>query len=203
MSGKANHYASTGEGMSIRGYLFPPHFDETSEFREARDFRNTLEPGDGIDYDWVWGYAKELHERQAKIYTTLDDKADAVIRYLGGGVGLLALGTLAAARVGDGKLLLWLLPTVVLALLSIVFAVRARRPGAAPGLPKVNQAIDHANKYSEKAKATFLGQLHVLCEGLRMTCVRKARLLTVATWLYLLSLATLALPIVAVIVARW
>src|SRR5437868_4272612 len=61
-----------------KGYGIEKHPD----YLAAVDFMVNFHPQEGKNYDWAWGYAEELYKQLNAAYKELDDKADALIKYL-------------------------------------------------------------------------------------------------------------------------
>jgi len=182
-----------------------PSYRSAPEYLAAEDFNDQIEPGDGIDYEWVLAYAKDLSARREKIAGIMDEKADAIIKYMGGGVGLFALGAIAAVPQGQGYLLLYSLPAVLFALCSVFLAALIRKPNDMPGLPSVADAMNYANRYTEgdAAKIKFLGQAHMACEAWRVVCRAKGKVLVWATGCYFTALLALLIPAVVACIEKW
>jgi hypothetical protein len=75
----------------------PQYIEKAEAHKRAVEFMHESTAKDGVEYKWVWEYAKELWELRSKVFNVLDDKADGIIKYLGGGTGLFAIGLLAKA----------------------------------------------------------------------------------------------------------
>src|SRR5690606_4594021 len=124
------------------------------------------------------------------------EKADAIIKYLGGGTAAVTLGTLAAVGPNNAWIPLLLLPSLVFALWSIYLALRVRQPTDVPSPPHVTTAIKYANAYGSQAEATFIALWHLCCEGIAFVNGRKARKLKIYGYLYFAAVACLLIPIV-------
>lgn len=174
---------------------------------DAVHFKNTFEPQDGVDYGWVGEYAKAQYAHYAAIFKDLDDKANSIVGYLGGGTSLLTLGTLTA--VASGQISPWIivfaLPSIGLALASLFFAALARQANWIVSLPTVQAACCYSEyaKFAGKGQAAFLGQWHLCITLMRPVVARKAFQVNVATWLFFSTVATLSLPLIVVLVRRW
>ena len=150
------------------------------------------------DYEWLVDYSKYLWEQRVRIFTTIDEKADSIIKYLGGGTAIFALGIIAKADSSNYFLIFWCLPAVLCSLGSILFAVIARMPRGVPSLPPIIQVINEYVEVYENAKAAqtaFLGQWNLACVDMKLICHRKSWFLGWATWLYLFAIALLILPL--------
>jgi hypothetical protein len=179
--------------------MIPRHIRENEDYCHAVSFMQGLQAKEGVEYSWVFDYAKALWAERSGEFTSLDNKADAIIKYLGGGLGLFSIGVLAKVDVSNAYLVLWTMPTIVCAVASIFLAAWARKPNPAPTLPPVEAAISCAEeeKDDKKSRTIFLGQWNLICEGLRLANRDKAWLLELATLFYCLALALLALPMLA------
>ena len=191
---------------NLRTLIYPPKFEDNPVYQKAEAFQESIEPVEGADYDWVWDYAKDVYDRLSKVYKDLDDKANDIIKYLGGGAGLFTLGAIANVNKDNAGLMLSALPALACALLSIFFAVLARKPNENRTQPSVFSAFRFAGHYldgdaedSKKAKAIFLGQWHLTCEAMGLAVDLKSRRVTWATWTFLLSIVLLLVPFIVAI----
>lgn len=168
---------------------------------EARAFKNTFEPQEGVDYAWVVTRAKEDHANMLTVFRRLDDKAGAVINYLGGGSGLLALGTFAGLT--SIKVNPWVIPAVLvpiaLTVAALVCAAIARRTANVSHPPGARDAIHYAEFFTKgQAEAAFVGLWVLATEEMAPVVSRKAELVDRAIWLLVAAVASLSIPIVAV-----
>jgi|SRR5579864_160387 len=178
----------------------PNHIEDNETYKRAVVAMKATTAKEGVEYGWVLEYAKTRYEHCSKILSILDDKADGIIRYLGGGTGLFALGALSKIDSANSHLVWWSLPAIFAALVSLWFAWRVRKARTVPSLPSV---LDAKENYAEgcptdgAAKAAFLGQWNLYCEGTRVECHAKAALLDRATCCYFIALVLLVLPLIA------
>jgi hypothetical protein len=170
------------------------HSDEA--YRRANVFKDRFQPRDDVDYAWIQTYSREVYSRLEQADQTLDTKAESIIKLLGGGTGLLALGALInAPKIG-------ILPVICIcaALLAALFAifsaawVRVPRESFLP--PSIAWAISYAHRYAKPADQ-FLGQWHLACEGMRLAVLAKAAGVRLATWLAVTAILFLALSFIA------
>jgi hypothetical protein len=175
----------------------PPNFDNDPTYVEAKNFAKTIEPEGGKDYGWVAEYAKDLYDRLARANKDIDEKANDIVKYLGGGSGLFALGAIAKTDASNAIMLFYAIPSFVIAVCAIVCAAAVRRPMGIDLPPSVEAAFDYASHYDMTARAAFLGQWHVACQYLVLVNGYKAKLVKLATWLFVGAIALLILPIVA------
>jgi hypothetical protein len=177
----------------------PSHIRDDESYRRAVSFMQNLQAKEGIDYGWVFEYAKSLWTERNSEFAALDNKADAIIKYLGGGLGLFSVGVLAKVDVSNAYLIFWALPAVVCAIISLFLAAWARKPSAAPALPPVEAAVNYAeeDKDEKKAHMAFLGQWNLICESHRLINLSKAWKLEQATYFYCAALGLLTLPLLA------
>jgi hypothetical protein len=159
----------------------------------------TVKAKEGINYDWVWDYAKEQWGYRVGSFESLETKADDIIKYLGGGTGLFAIGVLAKVDSSTVWIALATLPAVMLALFSLYYAVKAKRPDFAPSLPGIDNAKEYADG-SKEAKVAFLGQWHAACTDMKLVCRWKAGLVEKSIRFFWLAVTFLLLPLLVGIV---
>jgi hypothetical protein len=186
---------------SIRPGSSPAFVVNDSAYKQALEFMKYVGPKQGAEYGWVFDYAKILWEYRNRVFVSLDEKADSIIKYLGGGTGLFALGVLAKVDGSNWYIAVAAMPAVACALLAILFAILARRPSAFPGLSTVETAKDYADaeESSSAALAGFLGQWNLACEAVRLICQRKASRVEVAAWFTYAALVLLAIPLLVAV----
>jgi hypothetical protein len=180
---------------------FPKSVTNHPSHKEALEFLQS-DGNPSRDYSWAYEYAKSLWEHRTKVFAIIDDKADSIIKYLGGGTGIFALGIIAKVDSSNAYLAFWCLPAVVCALTSICFAVSARRVREVPSPPTVSQAIkEYVDSYdtADQAKAAFLGQWNLACVDMQIVCDRKSWFVEKATSLYFWALALLVVPLLVAI----
>jgi hypothetical protein len=174
------------------------------QLAQAKEFSKTIEPKDNVDYDWIWNYAKDKFDRAEQTYNELDDKANDIIKYLGGGTGLFALATLANITPKNFYVFFLAVPSFVLAVVSIALAASARRPNPVLELPDIRRAYRFVTNFEngESSKAAFLGQWDLACEGMFQANLLKAERIELATTYYLRAITFLAVPIIVAIAAN-
>lgn len=153
---------------------------------------------EGVEYAWVDDYRRVVWDHRCKVLSTLNDKADAIFRYLGGGTGLFALGVLVKLDHEHARLTEVSLPALLCALAAILLACIAKNPSYAPNLPSIQDALTtyaEGSGSDHEAIGAFLGQWNLACEDMRLVCMRKANLIQWATWLYFVAISFLLLPI--------
>lgn len=163
------------------------------EYLDAHNFKNSFRPRDETDYTWVAEYAQIVYTRLDQADQTLDSKADALIRVLGGGAGLLTLGMVANIAKLSGPVVFALGIALAFALASICFAALARLPRETFLPPSIAWALTYADAYGMKASAQFLAQWHLTCEGMRLLVRAKSLYVKYATWLAILCFGAVAL----------
>jgi hypothetical protein len=183
----------------IKPALRPVDFESRPDYSEAVEFRKSIEPSENVSHDWVYDYGKYKFERASLVFVELDQKANEIIKYLGGGTGLLTIAALAQIRPENAFYFLCALPAFVLAITSIYFAVYARQPVEAIEPPSVKAAYRYAESFGDSAKATFVGQWHQTCQCLDVVNEKKAARVFLATWFFLFAIAFLLLPFIAII----
>lgn len=168
-----------------------------AECPEAVAFKDTFEPRDGVDYGWVVSCARDEYGRAVEVFKRLDEKAAAIANYLGAGAGLLTLGSVTG--VASGQLGAWVVlaavPSVVLALLALALAVRARGTTLRVGLPPVPGMVGYAEFFGPRAEAAFLGQWHLCVAVMYRVIARKGGRVDLAVRCFVLAIASLSLPL--------
>lgn len=98
--------------------------------RDALAFNATFAPDWGIDYQWVVRHAKEQYAAADAAFRQVDEKAGALVGYLGGASGLIAVGAVAGTSGGqiDARLVLTAVPAFAFAVAAVACATIARRP---------------------------------------------------------------------------
>jgi hypothetical protein len=175
-------------------------------YKDAVAFAEAVEPGDDIAYEWVWSHARELYTHYDTLSEWLDGKAGSIVSYLGGGAGLFTIASLAlvATDRAAAVLVLWSLPALVCALASLVCAALARQASWTLSPPTVVSAFNFAGRFKSEreSRTAFLGQWHLAVTVSRLVCARKASLVNAATWLYVIAVGLLFLPLAAAAVRR-
>ena len=160
----------------------------------------TIEYSNDVDFDWLYEYCKFCFERALKIHSTLDEKADGIIKYLGGGTGLVTIAAISNARAENSYLYACLIPSVFFAILSILVACSARLPRTISDMPPVEAAYQLAKMKGEGdqrvGKAYFIAAWHQNVEHIHAVCKTKARLVSWSHWLFGLSIFFLPVPLI-------
>jgi hypothetical protein len=165
-------------------------------YQVALDNTKKFTPKPGCDYEWTVAYGKDCYAGLEASFRYLDEKADSIIKYLGGGSAVITVGALAAPGVAGSWLPYLFLPSLCCALLAIRAAAEIRQPNWVPGAPPVKVAVEYAEAYGDKAEATFVALWHACCEGVAVANDDKAKKLRGATRWYVRALAWLLLPVV-------
>jgi len=171
--------------------------DSDPAYEAAEEFNKSLAPTEGAKYEWVWDYAKFQFERADRLHRDLDDKANDIIKYLGGGTGLFTLAALANMTPQNVWVIFASLPAFALALISIALAARARYPNPTKEPPAIKSAYMYAEHLEDKtAKIRFIGQWHLTVEGMHLAIKAKAVRVKLATKCYVWAIVSLAIPII-------
>lgn len=171
-------------------------YKEHKIYLDAEKYRkDVFTPNPTRDYKWAIEYAKESYQRLEKTFQYLDEKADAIIKYLGGGTAVVTLAALTTVNRYSAWLPILLLPSLVCALRAIALALSVRQPTNHPSLPRVTTAIDYVHAYHE-AEETMLGFWHECCEGLDLVNGEKAKRVDAAGLYYYRALFCLLIPLI-------
>ena len=112
---------------------------------------------------------------------------------------MFAFGTVAGYTEGNLPAVLAILPSMLLALIAISFAVYARSPSPYPIPPSVAGAIRYVEELENQPQESFLAQLHCTCEEMRVAVMKKARLVRKANYVFLAAAWALLLPVVVTV----
>src|SRR5262245_13540499 len=185
--------------------LNEPDLTEHEKYKAAFAFKKrigpekppTTNPGDPPpDMKWICEFAKTSYEKLQSTFERLDEKADAIIKYLGGGTAIVAIGALATMTFKTAPLLFLLIPAVLCALRAIYCATVARVPRRVFIPPRVSDAVNYANAFRKEAEVVFIGEWNLACEGLELVTRQKAHHVTEATKFFYRSIFCLLLPLV-------
>lgn len=181
----------------VHDLVFGPDIETLRKVKEAREFTLGFEPEQDTDYLWVWDYARDRYAEVMATRDALDDKAGEVIKYLGGGAGVVTLAALMGVRPENAYLLKWAVPSFIATLIALFFAVRARQPADIPFAPPVRSAARYAGEFKDRSRPVFLGQWHLVCTRMDAVNGLKGRRIQVAVWSFFAAVALLSLPFYA------
>jgi hypothetical protein len=188
---------------TIRMAFWPPGIETAVECKRAAKFRESSLFKSGVEFGWVFDYAQQYYEKLSKVWKELDDKANEIIKYLGGGTGLFALGLMTKDL--DPRVIRAALPAIGCALFAVFSAVLARKPNEVWVLPDAKAAYDYAVhkdwQKEQQGKTEFIGQIHEQSEKLYLSIKIKSSRVTVATWFFFLAISLLVLPIAVLLQA--
>jgi len=178
---------------------------KSDEVRNAFEFK--FAPLPDVDYAWVIKHAKEQFAAADSAFKTADEKAVSIMNYLGSGAGLFTIGSIAglAANQLNPFVALAGIPSLLLAGLSLVFASLARRPYSAAYQPTAMQASERANLYdlhggtAIEAEASLVSTWHQATTLCQDATNRKAGWVSSATWMFVVSVSLLLLPLATAI----
>ncbi len=179
-------------------YQTHPVYLESVKFKDEFSpcVREPHEPDDvRYDYEWVRGHAKENYERLHKAFNDLDNKADAIIKYLGGGTTVISIAALFNVTPESVYLLYLLAPAVLTSVVSICLAMRARQPTAIPHPPTVEVATKYIAFFNSKSEAAFLGLWHCCGEGMEVKIKEKSQYVTWSGYALMATLFMLFVPL--------
>jgi hypothetical protein len=149
-------------------------FEKSEDYKAALNYYREFQQREDVDYSAAISYARELYDRYDKTDKLLDEKADSIIKYLGGGSALITVGTLISIK-GDNYsscvlaivAIVSLLPSLACAIYAVSNAIQGRRPRASGSLPPVKFAVEIAeyNKSKEKIEPSLWLIFHPICEA--------------------------------------
>jgi hypothetical protein len=216
------------------GNLFRPtkvlEYDETEEYKAALGFFQSFDTpvstpetklilpiGDDtpkelptpVDYAPVVDYAKTLLERMEHTEKLLDEKADSIVKHLGGGAALITFGVFFSFKAESSRAcligflgLLSTLPVLYCTVRAIRYAIAGRMPQSNATLLGVDYAVKIAEHYKEKDKVeiNLWLLLHPICQAYLHRNKYKAELVKKAHEYYLRALRWLFLPIATILI---
>jgi Type II secretion system (T2SS), protein G len=175
--------------------------EECEAYRNAKDFLSNSVAVQGVNYKWVADYAKYLWEDYNNDYSAMDEKAESIVKYLGGATGLLIIGVLFKVDAANSYIAISTIPAVICSLIAIGLALMAKQPAPFPRLPSIQQTKTYSDYHKEESPAVgaFLGQWNLACETARLICDCKAGLLKKTMIAAFSSLVLLLVPLVVAI----
>lgn len=185
---------------------FAAHVAATPGLHAAGKFNRDFGPIPDVDYEWVCDLAEKKFDLATDTYRNLDDKAGAVVTYLGGVTSLVAAGVVTAAATArlNGWVVAAFFPAFAAAAAAVVNAARARDPRAIYHPPRIDVMVrdaHHAAAHGMKnTRAISLGRWHVAVEGMYLAIAEKGQLVSNATWAMAWAVVLLGLPLLTVIV---
>jgi hypothetical protein len=179
--------------------VLPPFVRDDERHKLAVSFMGSAQASPNVDYQWVVEYAEALWEYRVKAFSALEEKGENILKYLGGGTGLFAVGVLAKIDKNNAHIAICTIPSLIAAVFALFFALRVKRPDSVPSIPTVDEAMSYADnlKSEREATAAFLGQWHLACTDMKITCDQKAWFVEMATYLFALAIVLLLIPVVA------
>lgn len=195
-------------------WFFPPapngigEYQDSPEYQQALEDYRKFEQQDGVSYEPVLTYARELAVRYEENGKAIEEKADAIIKYLGGGVAVLSLGAVLSVKVDTSRsvglalaVLVAFIPSLYYAIRAVTSAVKVREPQGAASFPSVKFAVKMAehHKVKEKLEVNLWLIFGPLCEAILRRNEKKAHYAKEAHRFYVSCLKWTALPVCVII----
>jgi hypothetical protein len=176
----------------IRAYV-----EADERYQEACERARKFTPKEEVDYQWAAAYALRAYEWYSHAVDQLDQKADNLIGYLGGGVGLLSLATAVLSLDRSRVLGLLLAPSIFLALWAVRLAAKARAPALLPFPPLPEDAIEYAEffKTEQGASGPFAALIHSATVACLVALDAKGDRIRSATRRFTWAVSLLVLPV--------
>lgn len=184
-------------------------YQDSPEYLTAKTFWNEFKEEPEVDYTGVIAYARELFESCEQTNKTHEEKADSIIKYLGGGTALITFGALVSVKtdtIASTTMAFWvlicLIPSLLFAMRALGSAIRARMPASVASLKSVEFAVQMAeyNKDKDKTDLNLWLMLHPICESYQGRNAKKAELVKRAHRDYLRAIALLSVPLLGAII---
>jgi len=184
--------------------------EETEAWNEAVDYYKAFEQKDNVDYTEAIAHVRQLYERHDKAEKLLDEKADAIIKYLGGGSALITFGALLSIKTDTVTsavmglcIILSFLPSLIFGILAIQHAIKVRRPHTAALPPDARYAVTICEHYQTKDKIApnLWLTLHPLCVAASYRNMLKAKWVEDAYRYYKWAMFLLIVPIFTIAIS--
>lgn len=176
-------------------FCCPQGLDGQKDYEEARTYKNAFRPKSGVKYGWVSAFGKDAFLMDLQAYRAIDDKADAMLRYVAGGIGVAAFASVINVSKDNVWIFVLSIPSFMAAMRSVYFAIKARTPVEVPFPPGISNAIRFAEEYGETAEAQFLGQWHMMHEGMDIVLAAKSENVARSLQFFTQSVFMMALPL--------
>ena len=152
---------------------------------------------------WVIDYAKWKYEEKQKGWQALDDKADKLITYLGGGVPILISAVVFMVDDVGPWVGLAAMPAVIWLIIALLQALRSRNVGRYSSPPSVGIAQSCLEKKGDGSEFAFVADLGRAAEALGKNNNRKSGQIDRAFNCLWWGVLLLILPIVVAIVSQF
>lgn len=150
-------------------------------------------------HKWVIDYAEKQAEQSIKTIEYLDSKADAMMRYVGMLITLIALAlTYAMSKDSPRGDVLFFLPVLMALLFSIWNALRCAKPTEQPRRPFIKEAFDYAQSPKDSQLYFMRGWVELEFRTLVLGA-EKGNYVATSLYSFLLALVWLMLAIPCVI----
>lgn len=167
-----------------------PDFSDNSHLSKEIQWTDNFIPASGIPDRFVLDYAREKYNELAKSYSSLDDKADRLLRVSGVFIGILAAGYLGL----DIQPLWSAIPAFVCLLLSMLFCIVVQLPHYRSSPPTVHSLLDGISQGVQGRVELWAAiGFHKATEELRVACDWRANRLVAATVLFTIGVFFLTL----------
>lgn len=185
------------------------NYRDSPAYKYADEFYRNFKAQEGVDYTHAIQYARELYDRYNATDKLYDEKADSIIKYLGGGTGIIAAGALLAMKIDSQRGIILslvglasLVPALVCTCLAVHFALNVRKPRRAAMLPKIQFAIEMAHFHKpEELQINLWLVYYPLCEALGHRNEMKSEHVNKAHLFYRWALWLLVVPVMAIIIS--
>jgi hypothetical protein len=127
-------------------------YRNTPEYKKELELYKKFDAIPGVEYSPLIAYAKALLERCDALEDSLEQKADSIIKYLGGGTTLVALSAFLSIKPDNARVcliasiaLLAFIPALAFAVQALRYAIASLRPQNAATL----QGLEHTKKIAD------------------------------------------------------
>lgn len=163
-------------GVEEKGRVVKSVYSDLPDYAEIVKFRDGFDPAEAGKYEWVELYAKDRYRQLSADFDYHDAKAGFVITFIGGGFGVLTVGSLAMPAPLPWWVVASLAVPIVAALYAVHLAIESRKAVNQPAGPTVQKATEFVGYFGDRSRDYFLGEWHFANEILRRVNDQKAEL---------------------------
>lgn len=177
----------------------------SKRYQDAGEFASTWQIKSGVDYSKAVIYANEVWNDKRAAFDLMGGNADNIVRLMTGGTGILAIAMMLNVKWETVGVAICAIPSFLLAIASVICAIRARFPVDVPTHHSVKWRIEWEEKYpGADIDATLLARVWQRIEGYDDLLEIRSDLVEWASKLAALSVASLSFPLaIAIIGACW
>jgi len=149
--------------------------------------------------NWVTEYAKWKYNQHQDAWIAIDNKADRLLTYLGGGTPVLVCAVIFSAKEIGPLVSLAAIPTIILLIASILQALKVRNVGPFAAPPPIETARSCLEQQGEDSELAFTKDWGRATESLAKHSAEKRKVLARAFTCFTYAVTALLLPVIVAI----